>query len=63
MKDESMDFKVPLQVAKEIKKYCKQQDFGNDTEKETCRYCVFQSENGCRLHDEKMGFPSEWKTT
>ena len=54
-------FEVPLHVAKEIKRYCEQQDFDEET-KEYCRYCVFQSSDGCRLHDNKMGFPSDWKT-
>lgn len=58
-----MDFKIPLQVAKEIKEYCEYQDFDENTEKESCRYCVFNSEYGCRLHDKIMGFPSDWKTS
>ena len=57
-----MDFKIPLRIAKELKKYCKQQDFDDDTEMESCRYCVFQSKEGCKLHDSVMGFPSDWKT-
>ena len=36
-----MDFKIPLHIAKEIKRYCEQQDFGDDENKESCRYCVF----------------------
>jgi len=57
----NMDFKIPLHIAKEIKRYCEQQDF-DDENKESCRYCVFQSESGCRLFDNNMGFPSKWKT-
>ena len=57
-----MDFKIPLHIVKEIQTYCKQQDFDNDENKESCRYCVFQCKQGCRLHDSNMGFPSDWKT-
>lgn len=57
-----MDFKIPLHIAKEIKRYCQEQDFDEDENRESCRYCVFQSKSGCRLHDNHMGFPSEWKT-
>ncbi len=34
-----MDFKIPLHAAKEIKRYCEQQDFDDDENKnkETCR--------------------------
>ena len=62
MKEESMDFKIPLQVAKEIKRYCQEQDFDGDDDRESCRYCVFRLKEGCRLHDIAMGFPSDWKT-
>lgn len=55
-----MYFEMPLHIAKEIKRYCKQQDFEDDNYKEPCRYCVFQSKNGCRLYDDIMGFPSDW---
>lgn len=57
-----MDFKIPLQVAKEIKRYCQEQDFTEDENKESCRYCVFRLKEGCRLHDSAVGFPSDWKT-
>jgi len=58
-----MDFKIPLHIAKEIKRYCEQQDFDDDENKESCRYCVFCGRYGnCMLHDDKMGFPSDWKT-
>ncbi len=56
-----MDFKIPLHVAKEIKKYCEYQDF-DDSERITCKYCVFRTKDSCMLHDSNMGFPSDWKT-
>lgn len=56
-----MEVKIPLHVVEEIKNYCVQQDFGDDIEKESCRYCVFKSEYGCRLHSGNIGFPSDWK--
>lgn len=58
-----MDFKIPLHIAKEIKGYCKQQVFDDDENNESCRYCVFTDRYGdCMLHDDNMGFPSDWKT-
>lgn len=41
-----MYFKTPLQSVKEIKKYCSQQDFDDDIEKESCIYCVLSQKMG-----------------
>ena len=57
-----MVFKIPLHVAREIKRYCEKQSFDDGESKEMCEYCVFYDKDGCRLHDRMMGFPSDWKT-
>lgn len=54
-----MGFIITDKVAKEISEYCKYQEY--EEYKETCRYCVFNDGDRCRLYDEEIGgFPSEW---
>ena len=56
-----MAFTITDEMAKEIKKYCSYQEFDEDDEKNrtSCRYCAFNKEK-CLLHNETMGFPSDW---
>lgn len=56
-----MGFVITDKMAREIKEYCRYQEFDEDDEQRRtdCKYCVFNAEK-CRLHNETMGFPSEW---
>lgn len=57
-----MSFIITDEMAREIKKYCVYQEYGvNDERNRTdCKYCVFNSAAKCLLHNETMGFPSDW---
>ena len=57
-----MPFVITDEIAQEIKEYCVYQECDEDDGyyRINCKYCVFNSPNKCRLHNETMGFPSEW---
>ena len=57
-----MGFMITDEMAQEIKEYCTYHEYNEDDEyhRINCKYCAFDGKKGCRLHNEKMGFPSDW---
>lgn len=57
-----MGFTITKEIAQEIKEYCNYQEYEKDDNyhRVNCKYCVFNKPHKCLLHDEKMGFPSDW---
>ena len=57
-----MSFTITDEMAQEIKEYCVYQEYKEDDEyhRINCKYCVFNGPKKCRLHNETMGFPSDW---